>query len=248
MAEALPVLLKELRLPAFARHYLSVGETARQETWSHADYLSMLCEREVADRYQRRVHKWTREAQLPTGKTFTTLKRERLAKTAQGQLATLQHGNDWALRADNVILVGPSGTGKTHVAAALGHVLIEQGVRCRLFPAIALVQQLQQAKRELELMSAMTRLDKYRVVIIDDIGYVKKSDAETQVLFEFIAHRYESASLIITANQPFSAWDQIFPDAVMTVAAIDHLIHHASIIEFTGESYRKHARMQNTIK
>lgn len=248
MSETLALLLKELKLPAFARHYQSLGDSARAETWDHADYLAALCEREVADRYQRRVQKWTREAQLPSGKTFATLERERLGKNVQGQLATLQHGCDWALRADNVVLVGPSGTGKTHVAAALGHTLIEQGVRCRLFSAIALVQLLQQAKRDLDLLTAMTRLDKYRVVIVDDIGYVKKTDAETQVLFEFIAHRYESGSLIITANQPFSAWDQIFPDAIMTVAAIDRLIHHGSIIEFTGESYRKQQRIKGSTR
>ncbi len=108
------------------------------------------------------------------------------------------------------------------------------------------MQHLQQAKRDLDLLTAMTRLDKYRTVIIDDIGYVKKTDAETQVLFEFIAHRYESGSLIITANQPFSAWDQIFPDAMMTVAAIDRLIHHGSIIELTGDSYRKQKRMERS--
>ena len=88
-------------------------------------------------------------------------------------------------------------------------------------------------------MIAMTRLDKYQVLVIDDIGYVKKTDAETQVLFEFIAHRYESGSLIITSNQPFSHWDQIFPDTMMTVAAIDRIIHHAAIIEIEGDSYRK---------
>lgn len=246
MPEGLPLLLKELKLPAFARHCQPLGDTARAEAWSHPDYLAALCEREVADRYQRRVHKWTREAKLPVGKTFATLSKTHLDKRVQGQLATLAHSTDWALRADNVVLVGPSGTGKTHVAAALGHALIEQGVRCRLFTAIALVQLLQQARRDLDLVAAMTRLDKYRVVIIDDIGYVKKTDAETQVLFEFIAHRYESASLIVTANQPFSAWDQIFPDAIMTVAAIDRLIHHASIIEFSGNSYRKQHRQEQT--
>ena len=118
------------------------------------------------------------------------------------------------------------------------------GIRNRLFirrltPQGALVQSLQQAKRDLDLMIAMTRLDKYQVLVIDDIGYVKKTDAETQVLFEFIAHRYESGSLIITSNQPFSQWDQIFPDTMMTVAAIDRIIHHATIIEIEGDSYRK---------
>jgi DNA replication protein DnaC len=116
--------------------------------------------------------------------------------------------------------------------------LIEQQVRCKLFPAVALVQELQLAKQDLNLMTYMSRLDKYEVIIIDDIGYVKKTDAETQVLFEFIAHRYESGSLIITANQPFSQWDSIFPDNIMTVAAVDRLVHHATIIKFEGESFR----------
>jgi DNA replication protein DnaC len=132
-----------------------------------------------------------------------------------------------------------SGVGKSHMAAAIAYQLIEQNVRVKWFSAVALVQSLQQAKRDLELMTAMTRLDKYQVLVIDDIGYVKKTDAETQVLFEFIAHRYESGSLIITSNQPFSQWDHIFPDTMMTVAAIDRIIHHATIIEIEGESYRK---------
>ena len=145
----------------------------------------------------------------------------------------------WALQADNVLLIGPSGVGKAHIAAALGLHLIEQDVRVKWLQATALVQLLQQAKAALDLMGVMSKLDKYRVLIIDDIGYVKKTDSETQVLFEFIAHRYESGSLIITSNQPFSHWDQIFPDTLMTVAAIDRIIHHATIVEIDGDSYRK---------
>jgi DNA replication protein DnaC len=231
--------LKALRLPAFGRHYEVQADTATTEGWSHARYLHALCELEIADRYQRRVHKWTREARLATEKTFSTLQLARIGKAERPMLAQLQQSVDWVLRADNVLLLGPSGTGKTHIAHALGHQLIAEGVRCKVFPAVALVQHLQQAKRELELMAAMSKLDKYRVIVIDDIGYVKKNNAETDVLFEFIAHRYESASLIITANQPFSEWDHIFPDSMMTVAAVDRLIHHASIIELKGESYRK---------
>lgn len=246
MTDSVALLLKELRLPAFGRHYASVWETAADQGWSHPDYLAALCDYEIADRYQRRVQKWTREAQLPNGKTFNALTIDRFSRTNQGKLARLQQDMDWAHSAENVLLLGPSGTGKTHIAAALGYALIEKGIRCRHFSAIALVQLLQQAKRDLELMKAMTQLDKYRVVIIDDIGYVKKTDAETQVLFEFIAHRYESGTLIITANQPFSEWDSIFPDNMMTVAAVDRLIHHASIIELEGESYRKEHQLGRT--
>lgn len=247
MNDSIHLLLKELRLPAFVRHYETLWQTAVEKGWSHTDYLAMLCEYEISDRYQRRTQKWIREAQLAPGKTFTELKENKLGRENKTLLARLRQNLDWTHHADNVLLIGPSGTGKTHIASALGYQLIEQGVRCKLFPAIALVQQLQQAKRDLDLMGAMTRLDKYRVIIIDDIGYVKKTDAETHVLFEFIAHRYEAGSLIITANQPFSSWDQIFPDSMMTVAAIDRLIHHATIIELKGESYRKQQQL-NKVK
>src|SRR5690606_9207060 len=209
MTDAVALLLKELRLPAFRRHYRSLWQTAVDKSWSHTDYLAALCEYELSDRYQRRTQQWLREAKIATNKTFSALDQSRFSPPCKTALAKLQQDSGWAHRADNVLLIGPSGTGKTHIANALGHQLIAQGVRCKLFSAMALVQHLQQAKRDLDLMTAMTRLDKYRVIVIDDIGYVKKTDAETQVLFEFIAHRYESGSLIITANQPFSEWDQI---------------------------------------
>jgi DNA replication protein DnaC len=207
--------------------------------YGHVRYLSGLCEQEVADRYQKRVQKWTGEAKLPAGKSFANLKLAELSASVQQLVIALKDQTDWADHAGNVLLIGPSGVGKSHIAAAIAGQLIEQAVRVKWFSAVALVQSLQQAKRDLDLMTAMTRLDKYQVLVIDDIGYVKKTDAETQVLFEFIAHRYESGSLIITSNQPFSQWDQIFPDTMMTVAAIDRIIHHATIIEIEGESYRK---------
>lgn len=239
MSEALPMLLTELRLPTFKQHYQILEQQAIEQSWSFSQYLFQLCEQEVAHRFQRRVMNWTREARLPRGKSFTTLKLQELPQSIQHQVIQRRDDTDWALRAENILLIGPSGVGKSHIAAALGAHLIDKGIRVKWMQATALVQLLQQAKKELDLMSYMTRLDKYRVLIIDDIGYVKKTDSETQVLFEFIAHRYESGSLIITSNQPFSHWDQIFPDTLMTVAAIDRIIHHATIIEIEGESYRR---------
>ena len=239
MAEALSIMLKALRLPAFGHHYEDYQAQAIEHAWGYSQYLSRLCEQEVAQRFQTRIHNWTKEARLPRGKSFATLSINELPKPIQKKVIGLRDNTQWALQADNVLLIGPSGVGKSHIAAALGLHLIEQGVRVKWLQATALVQLLQQAKKELDLMTVMSRLDKYRVLIIDDIGYVKKTDSETQVLFEFIAHRYESGSLIVTSNQPFSHWDQIFPDTLMTVAAIDRIIHHATIVEIDGDSYRK---------
>lgn len=239
MSESLPMMLKTLRLPAFGQHYQDYQEQAAEQSWGYSQYLAQLCEQEVARRYQTRIHNWTKEAKLPRGKSFATLTIGELPKTIQKKVIGLRDNTEWALRAANVLLIGPSGVGKSHIAAALGLHLIEQGVRVKWLQATALLQLLQQAKQDLDLMGVMSKLDKYRVLIIDDIGYVKKTDSETQVLFEFIAHRYESGSLIITSNQPFSHWDQIFPDTLMTVAAIDRIIHHATIVEIDGESYRR---------
>ena len=241
---SLELMLKELRLTAFSQHLAEYQRQASDQTWSYADFLSKLCEQELDRSYQNRNASWTREARLPPGKSFATLARAYLPKTVQPPLQQLKADHQWALQADNVLLLGPSGVGKSPIAAALGFDLIERGIRVKWMSATELVQQLQHAKRELALMAFMTRLDKYRVLIIDDIGYVKKSDGETQVLFEFIAHRYESGSLIITSNQPFSQWDQIFPDTLMTVAAVDRVIHHAHIIEIEGESYRRKQQLK----
>jgi len=239
VSEALPMMLKALRLPAFGQHFKNYQEQATEQSWGYDQYLAQLCEQEVAQRYQSRVQSWTKEAKLPRGKSFATLAINELPATIQKRVIGLRDNTQWALQADNVLLIGPSGVGKSHIAAALGLHLIEQGVRVKWLQATALLQLLQQAKQDLDLMGVMSKLDKYRVLIIDDIGYVKKTDSETHVLFEFIAHRYESGSLIITSNQPFSHWDQIFPDTLMTVAAIDRIIHHATIVEIDGESYRK---------
>ena len=246
MDESLPIMLRQLRLPAFTDHHQLAAQMGTEKAWDYAQYLGYLCEHEIARRYESRVQTWSREAKLPAGKSFATLDISTFPLPIQKKLIALREDTQWAQRNENVLLIGPSGVGKSHLAAALAMNLIEQGVRARWMSATALVQHLQQAKKSLELMGAMTRLDKYRVLVIDDIGYVRKSDSETQVLFEFIAHRYESGSLIVTSNQPFSQWDQVFPDALMTVAAIDRIIHHATILEIDLDSFRRKNRKDKT--
>ena len=232
-------MLKTLNLSGFKQQLEMMESQGIAESWSYQTFLSKLCEHELAKRFQLRVSSWRRESGLNVAKSFVKLELGDYPTQISQSIRQLQQQHDWVDSAHNVLLFGPSGVGKSHIAHALGLALIDQGVRVKSFQATALVQQLQQAKQALDLMGFMTKLNKYRVILIDDIGYVKKTEGETQVLFEFIAHRYESGSLIITSNQPFSQWDSIFPDSLMTVAAVDRIIHHACILKIEGESFRK---------
>ena len=237
----LPILLKQLKLSGMGILWKSYLEKAEKQRWNPAQYLAALCEEEVNQRYSRRVARYFKESKLPVGKTLSSFDFDQLPKLNSMRIETLASDPTWVKRSENLLFFGASGTGKTHLAAAVCNGLIEHGVRVCYFQATVLVQKLQRARQELQLERVFAGLDKYAVIVIDDIGYVKKSEAETHVLFELINHRYESGSIIITANHPFSDWDQIFSDSTMTVAAIDRIVHHAIIIEIENEaeSYRK---------
>ena len=156
----------------------------------------------------------------------------------------LTAGDSWLEKGANPLLFGPPGGGKSHLAAAIGLALVENGWRVLFTRASDLVQRLQIARRELALESALAKLDKYNLLILDDIAYVSRDQAETSVLFELIGSRYERRSMLITANQPFGEWGKIFPDQAMTVAVVDRLVHHATIFEMNVESYRRRAALE----
>ena len=155
----------------------------------------------------------------------------------------LAAGDAWLNQGANLLLFGPPGGGKSHLAAALGFALVENGWRVLFTRTTDLVQRLQLARRELALEPAIAKLDKYHLLILDDLAYVSKDQAETSVLFELIGARYERRSLLVTANQPFGDWGKVFPDQAMTLAAIDRLVHHATILEMNVESYRRRAAL-----
>jgi len=245
--EALPYLVKQLRLPAIASHWLEHTRLAEKERSGYGDYLAGLLELELILREQNRVARAYKNAKLPAGKTLAGFVFHQAKSVNQAQIQGLSEDGTWVKEAQNLILLGPSGVGKTHLAAAIAYGLLEQGISVLFSSTTLLVQTLQQAKAELTLKKALERLDRFQLLILDDIGYVKKSEQETSVLFELIAHRYEYASLLITANQPFGDWDNLFSDKIMAVAAIDRIVHHATIIKVEGESYRASAAKQRNI-
>lgn len=237
--ETLPLLLKQLKLTTMAQQWEVVAKEALSHGWSFPQYLARLSEIEAAKRKQNRIQRHIRQAKLPPGKTLDSFDFKQAPSVPLAQITAMAENTAWVNQANNVLLFGPSGVGKSHLAAAIGYRLIEHGVRVLFTQTTTLVQKLQQARAEYKLSAVLDKLANIPVLILDDIGYVKKSEAETSVLFELIAERYETNSLVITSNQPFSEWDQIFPDNVMAVAAIDRLVHHSSIININEESYRK---------
>jgi DNA replication protein DnaC len=236
-AAKLGVLLRTLKLPSFKTQYDEVARLADREGWTFAQYLMHLAEAEIEDRRQRRIDRLLRQSGLPKDKTLATLDQGRLPDKIRRQLATLCEG-DFVQRAENVLAFGLPGRGKTHCVSAIGHELVQRGYEVLFQPAFVIVQRLLIAKRELALEKELRRLDRFAVVILDDIGYVQQSREEMEVLFTLLAERYERRSVVITSNLVFSQWDKIFKDAMTTAAAIDRVVHHSAILELTGESYR----------
>lgn len=237
------LLLGELRLPGVKAIWPKLAAQSDKEGWPAARFLAALAEHEAADRARRRIERHMAEARLPAGKTLATFDFESVPMLSKAQVMALASGDVWLNSGANLLLFGPPGGGKSHLSAALGLALVENGWRVSFARTTDLVQRLQVARRELALESAIAKLDRYDLLILDDITYVTKDQAETSVLFELIAARYERRSLLITANQPFGEWGRIFPEQAMTLAAIDRLVHHATILEMNVESYRRKAAL-----
>jgi DNA replication protein DnaC len=228
-------LLKTFKLPTVADELVPRFHQGGQD--AALPHLLEVLELEAQDRRERRTTRLRRASKLPPGKTFDTLDDTRFNRPLVRKWRELTKG-DFLERAVNVLAFGLPGVGKSHVACALGHALVEAGHSVFFTPTYALVQHLQAAKRALELPRILRKLDHFDLLILDDIGYIRQSPEDAEVLFTLMAERYERGSLMITSNLVFSKWDRIFNNEMTTAAAIDRLVHHSVVLEFDVESYR----------
>ncbi len=240
----LGIMLNELRLPTIKTLWPQFAEAADREGWPAARFLAAMAEHELAERANRRIGRHLAEAHLPPGKTLDSFAFEAVPMISKAQVMAMAAGDNWLAKGANILMFGPPGGGKSHLAAAIGLALIENGWRVLFTRTTDLVQKLQVARRELQLEAALAKLDKFDLLILDDLAYVTKDQAETSVLFELISARYERRSVLITANQPFGEWNRVFPDPAMTLAAVDRLVHHATIFEMNVESFRRRSAME----
>ena len=234
---SLAMLLRLLKLPTVSRHAEEIAQLAGREGWTFERYLHHLIELEIHERRRKRIERYLKDSDLPRDKTLATLTRSRLPIRVATMLPTLCEGA-FVERGDNLLAFGLPGRGKSHLVCAIGHELIQRGYRVLFTATYALVQRLLAAKRDLRLEKELATLDGYDTVILDDIGYVQQSRDEMEVLFTFLAERYERRSVIITSNLVFSEWDRIFKNPMTTAAAIDRLVHHAAILEIDRTSVR----------
>lgn len=234
-------LLQTLHLPAMADQFAPLALKAAKAHLTHEAFLYDVVQAECSQRDERRIARLLRQSGLPLEKTFRTLQLERFSPTIRQQVERLR-GGAFVGNAINVVAVGKPGAGKSHLLAALGHELIQQGQPVLWTPTATLMQHLLAAKRDLRLPKELAKLDRYALVILDDIGYVQHARDEMEVLFTLLAERYERRSVALSTNLVFSDWERIFKDPMTTLAAIDRVVHHAVILDLMQmDSFRAQA-------
>jgi len=238
--------LKELCLSTIRKSYADVARQAQQESLPYEEYLLELAELECLSRRNNRIERNLRESKLPRDKNLDTFDLKRVPPKVAQQVRLLREGA-FVDHKENILAFGNPGSGKTHLVCALGQELIRKGRKVYFATCSLLVQDLLRAKQELQLKRVLQKLSRYEALIIDDIGYVQQDRSEMEVLFTLLAERYERGSVMITSNLPFSKWEQIFHDPMVTAAAIDRLVHHSVIVELNIASYRMTAAKEKQI-
>lgn len=237
-------IIKQLRMPTIGRQYRSLAREAEERNLSYEGYLLALLETELQTREENQKQRWLKQATFPVQKTLDTYDFSLMPSLNRNRFITLAKG-DFVEKKENIIFLGNSGTGKTHLSIALGIEMIQNGYKTKFITASALVEELLMANEEHRLGAFEKKWLKFDVIIVDELGYVPFSKTGAELLFQFFSSRYERASVIITTNLEFSEWTNVFGDEKMTAALLDRLTHRSHIHLLNGESYRFRQSMKH---
>ncbi|MCZ0814383.1 IS21-like element helper ATPase IstB [Roseovarius sp. EGI FJ00037] len=229
--------LKTLKLPTFLREYEKLARQCAAEGLDHVQFLARLVELELIDRERRMIERRIKAAKFPATKSLDSFDFKAIPKLNKMQVLELARCN-WIERRENVIALGPSGTGKTHVALGLGLAACQKGLSVSFTTAATLVNEMMEARDERRLLRLQKQLAGVKLLIIDELGFVPLSKTGAELLFELISQRYERGSTLITSNLPFDEWTETFGAERLTGALLDRLTHHVNILEMNGDSYR----------
>lgn len=251
ISDGLPSLIsylaRVLKTPTIGRCWEELANQARDENWSHEEYLAALLQRQVADRESAGTIMRIRTAHFPQVKTLEEFNLDHLPSLRRDLLAHLATGT-FVAKAENVILLGPPGIGKTHLAIGLGVKATQSGYSVLFDTATNWIARLASAHHAGQLEAELKKIRRYKLIIIDEVGYIPFDHDAANLFFQLIASRYEQGSVMVTSNLPFGRWGETFSDDVVAAAMIDRLVHHAEVLTLTGDSYRTRQRRELLVK
>jgi DNA replication protein DnaC len=243
MPSMIAYLTRVLKTPTIGTFWEELAEQAREANWSHEEYLAALLQRQVADRESKGTTMRIRTAHFPSIKTLEDFNLDHLPSLRRDLLAHLATGT-FVAKAENVILLGPPGIGKTHLAIGLGIKAAHAGHSVLFDTASNWIARLAGAHQSGRLDAELKKIRRYRLIIIDEVGYIPFDQDAANLFFQLIASRYELGSVMVTSNLPFGRWGETFSDDVVAAAMIDRLVHHAEVLTLTGDSYRTRQRRE----